>query len=124
MTTMISMVWLFLSAVSAMALSWTPLQATADMHACHNGTGVEPRRAFLSNTLGSNMVLQRAPQQAVVWGFAAPGTVVKTTMDQAIHLTTAADGNGVWRQRLPATDASNKSHTMKFLASSGESAQM
>jgi hypothetical protein len=36
--------------------------------------------SFLSATLGSHMVLQRAPQQAVVWGFTAPGAKVTTTM--------------------------------------------
>ena len=47
-------------------------------------------KTLLSSTLGSNMVLQRAPQQAVVWGFAAPGTAVKTTMDAKTTLTTTA----------------------------------
>ena len=30
---------------------------------------------FLSATLGSHMVLQRAPQNAVVWGFTSPGAI-------------------------------------------------
>ena len=29
-----------------------------------------------SNVLGDGMVLQRAPQQAVIWGFAEPGSII------------------------------------------------
>ena len=32
----------------------------------------------LSNTLGSDMVLQRAPSSAVIWGFGTPGVVIRT----------------------------------------------
>eukprot|EP01052_Picozoa_sp_SAG31_P025383 SAG31_NODE_2221_length_6156_cov_5.333994_8_plen_244_part_00 len=65
-----------------------------------------PLRNFLSRTLGSNMVLQRAPQQAAVWGFAKAGTTVTTTMDALAPMLTKADSEGVWRQRLPATAGS------------------
>jgi hypothetical protein len=34
----------------------------------------------LSNTLGDGMVLQRAPQQAIVWGFGAPGDTITTQL--------------------------------------------
>jgi hypothetical protein len=36
-----------------------------------------PTKAFLSKTLGNNMVLQRAPKQAVVWGFVAAGLLTR-----------------------------------------------
>lgn len=83
-----------------------------------------PIRSFLSQTLGSNMVLQRAPQQAVVWGFAAAGTEVTTQFDARKPMSTKADADGVWRQVLPATEASGEPHTLNFKASTGESAQM
>ena len=33
----------------------------------------------LSNTLSSDMVLQRAPSSAVLWGFGTPGVVMMET---------------------------------------------
>jgi len=85
---------------------------------------VEDDRPFLSSTLGNNMVLQRAPQRAVVWGFAAPGTVVNTTLDDSAPMTTVADAAGVWRQQLPAVESSHKPHTLAFRAASGEVARL
>ena len=41
---------------------------------------------FVSQTLGNNMVLQRAPAQAVLWGFAGIGGTVTVTMDSAPRL--------------------------------------
>eukprot|EP00316_Scyphosphaera_apsteinii_P014554 CAMPEP_0119321614 /NCGR_PEP_ID=MMETSP1333-20130426/55891_1 /TAXON_ID=418940 /ORGANISM="Scyphosphaera apsteinii, Strain RCC1455" /LENGTH=70 /DNA_ID=CAMNT_0007328621 /DNA_START=154 /DNA_END=363 /DNA_ORIENTATION=+ len=70
------------------------------------------------------MVLQRAPKQAVVWGFVAAGTVVTTTMDSIHIMTTAADANGSWKQTLPATEASSTAHNFTFHAVTGESARM
>ena len=94
---------------------------------------------FLSATLGSHMVLQRAPQQATLWGHTAPGATVTTTMarstayparrhrdgdsDQAaipqlpqvFHCTAGADGT--WRQQLPAVHASTDAYTFTFASS-------
>ena len=65
---------------------------------------------FLSATLGSHMVLQRAPQQAMVWGHTAPGAKVTTSMASGSGATavmaTLAGADGTWRQKLPATQAS------------------
>jgi len=83
-----------------------------------------PHNSFLSATLGSNMVLQRAPQQALVWGFAASGTVVTTTMDGKTKLTTTAGTDGIWRQKLPPQPASDKAHYFAFTSSAGQSAEM
>ena len=98
---------------------------------------------FLSAALGDHAVLQRAPQQAVVWGFTAPNATVTTTMapsdrsicDQAVsdglllssrcHLqtfTVVAGTDGTWRQRLPATGASATPFHFTF-ASSNSSAE-
>ena len=88
-------------------------------------TSAPPRRSFLSATLGSNMVLQRAPQQAVVWGFTTPGATVSITMDDASPpMTSKAGANGIWRQTLPAMEASEEPHKLSFNASTGERAQM
>lgn len=80
---------------------------------------------FLSATLGSHMVLQRAPQQAVVWGHTAPGAKVTTMMtkvgreeDTALKLVTTAAADGTWRQLLPATAASKEPYSFQFSSSS------
>jgi hypothetical protein len=85
----------------------------------------DEKLTFLSNTLGSNMVLQRAPAQAMVWGFTAPGAKVTTTMSpsndasgqlqQTFVATAAADGT--WRQKLPATSASKTPYSFTFSSS-------
>lgn len=74
---------------------------------------------FLSSTLGDHMVLQRAPQQAVVYGHTSPGAVVSTSFHGQI-LTATADVNGTWRQKLPATEASESAYALEFSSSSGE----
>ena len=52
----------------------------------------------LSATLGDHMVLEAAPKSAIVWGFAAAGTTVTTTLG-AHTVTSVADSTGVWRAR-------------------------
>ena len=44
---------------------------------------------FLSATLGSHMVLQRAPQTAIVWGFTSPGAITSAAPNNP--LSTASD---------------------------------
>eukprot|EP00666_Eupelagonemidae_sp_cell4sb_P010546 gene10546-16887_t len=78
-----------------------------------------PPYHFVSSTLGDHMVLQRGPQQAVVWGHADPNVTVATS-EPAAHrsyisrlpngatLSSTADGNGTWRQKLPAMPASKR----------------
>ena len=78
---------------------------------------------FLSRTLGSNMVLQRAPQQAVIWGAIKAGTAVTTSFGGEVFHTTA-DATGVWRQKLPPTPATATRHTITIKAASGETATM
>jgi len=78
---------------------------------------------FLSSTLGSHMVLQQAPQQAVVWGFTAPGAKVTTVMvsartTQPQTFVCTADSDGTWRQTLPAIAASKTSYNFSFSSSS------
>jgi sialate O-acetylesterase len=57
----------------------------------------------VSNVFGSNMVLQR-DVSATLWGFAEPGTLVKTTIG-GTSLTTQAGKDSVWRQALPVKAA-------------------
>ena len=91
-------------------------------HSAPIKTGIA-KRSFLSSTLGSNMVLQRAPQKAVVWGFVASGTAVTTEMDGVKYVATAS-ADGVWKQALPATQASSTPRRITFTASTGENATM
>ena len=69
------------------------------------------------------MVLQRAPQSAVVWGHTKPFAKVTTTFDSKTLVTTA-DINGTWRQRLPPMPASMKPYTLAFVSSTGETAAL
>ena len=75
----------------------------------------------LSNTLGDHMVLQR-DTPAVVWGFAAATTEIKTTFGGTTY-STATGSDGVWRQTLPATGAGGP-YTIAFSGSDGGSAAL
>ena len=66
------------------------------------------------------MVLQRT-QPATVWGFAAPGTLVKTTF-LGTDFSSTAGPDAVWRQALPAQPATSAPTTITFTASTGEPA--
>ena len=55
----------------------------------------------LNNYFSNNMVLQRAPQQAVIWGYGQPGQVVTVQLDNSnVALVTIPD-SGAWRAKLP-----------------------
>lgn len=77
----------------------------------------------LSRTLGDRMVLQRAPASAVVWGFAPPGTSVKTLFAGTSYTSTAG-ADTVWRQSLPPTPASATGVAITFSASTGATAAL
>ena len=72
----------------------------------------------LSNTLGHGMVLQRAPQQAVVWGFGDPGVKISTSFGSK-ELGATIDDTGLWRIALPPTPAATKGATLTFRGSEG-----
>ena len=65
----------------------------------------DERLTFLSTTLGDHMVLQRAPRQAIVWGFTTPGAKVTTDMAMSgmkgQRMVSVAEHDGTWRQLLP-----------------------
>ena len=80
-----------------------------------------PIKFSLSSSLGSNMVLQRAPQAALVWGFAATGSSIKTTFLGQSY-TSTSDATGIWRQSLPPQAATATPATLSFTSSTGEPA--
>jgi sialate O-acetylesterase len=59
----------------------------------------------VSNTLGSNMVLQRAPLQANIWGWGVEGATVTLTFNKQNFSTQASKTDGSWSITLPATQA-------------------
>jgi sialate O-acetylesterase len=76
----------------------------------------------LSNVFGNSMVLQRAPQRAVVWGFGTEGVAVQTDfLGQILHTTVNTDG--IWKQNLPATVAGGP-YNISFKSSDGSSVSL
>jgi sialate O-acetylesterase len=56
-----------------------------------------------SSMFRDTMVLQQAPKQAKVWGFAAPGATVSVTLDGvALGAAATAASDGRWEALLPA----------------------
>eukprot|EP00927_Polykrikos_kofoidii_P053737 TRINITY_DN48299_c0_g1_i1.p1 TRINITY_DN48299_c0_g1~~TRINITY_DN48299_c0_g1_i1.p1 ORF type:complete len:615 (-),score=61.73 TRINITY_DN48299_c0_g1_i1:62-1786(-) len=78
------------------------------------GTGVEQFR--LAQIYSDSMVLQRAPFNASVWGYSAPGATVELRVGEASAAATA-DSRGVWRASLPPQPASKT--PVELTASSG-----
>lgn len=74
---------------------------------------------LLSNALGSNMVLQRAPQQANLWGWSAPGAEIKVRFNGTTFATTAQSDSGKWSLFLPPTPASGP-HQIDISSSTNE----
>jgi hypothetical protein len=71
----------------------------------------DPCLRLLSTVFGSHMVLQREPQQALVWGNTTAGATV-TTLFNGLTLRAVADVNGTWRQKLPPMPASKRAFTL------------
>ena len=94
---------------------------------------------LVSATLGSHMVLQRAPKQASVWGFAAPRHKVSTALEPSACIgssggigcqlgsrqkfETIADANGTWTQLLPPTKGSATPFTLTISDETNSSAK-
>eukprot|EP01112_Ceratiomyxa_fruticulosa_P020244 TRINITY_DN6848_c1_g1_i1.p1 TRINITY_DN6848_c1_g1~~TRINITY_DN6848_c1_g1_i1.p1 ORF type:complete len:245 (+),score=45.24 TRINITY_DN6848_c1_g1_i1:1001-1735(+) len=72
-----------------------------------------------SNTLGNNMVLQREPSTANIWGWANPNDAVKTTFRNENYAVTA-DKNGAWLISLKPTPAGGPYTITVTSSSSGE----
>jgi hypothetical protein len=90
------------------------------------GGGPPPlSRALLSHTLGDGMVLQRAPQSAMIFGYAPAGTTVTTTFDgHALEPLSTADASETWRQALPPTAGGGPPHDIAVSASTGHNATL
>jgi hypothetical protein len=71
----------------------------------------------VSNTLASNMVLQRG-RPAPIWGWHSAGAKVAVAFDGATHSATAG-ADGLWKVALPAQEASLVSKTIE-ISSGGE----
>ena len=69
----------------------------------------------VSNTLGSNMVLQRG-KPAPIWGWAAAGTKVSVSFGEKKLSAVAAAGDGLWKVQLPAQEASLLPKSINIIA--------
>jgi len=76
--------------------------------------------SFLSNALGSHMVLQRAPQRANLWGWTQAGTTVSVVFNSKTYTSRAAT-DGSWNVFLDATAAGGP-YKISVTSSRGESA--
>lgn len=77
----------------------------------------------LPTVLSSNMVLQRAPHTARLWGFAKPLDMVYMALDGEDVGNTTADSQGNWLMTLEPQPAS-QNRAIKFTSSSGETVKM
>ena len=68
--------------------------------------GSAPTPLRLNNLFSNNMVLQRAPHQAVVWGYGEPGRTVNVRLDNQSAIPATVSNVGAWSVQLPATEAS------------------
>lgn len=73
----------------------------------------------LSNTLGSNMVLQRN-RPIPLWGWATPGATIITSFREKKYTTSASADDGLWKQIIPKQTASLSPITILFSSSTGE----
>ena len=74
---------------------------------------------------GSNMVLQQAPQQAIIWGFTnKTGVKVSASLDGGAAMTATSGTDHTWRITLPATPASTTPHKIAISSSAGDAATL
>jgi len=73
--------------------------------------GIAIAPPFVSNTLGSNMVLQQAPQSANLWGQSQAADTITVNFNSQNYQTTS-DSNGFWLISLPPTPASFNAYTI------------
>jgi sialate O-acetylesterase len=78
----------------------------------------------LSNTLGDGMVLQRAPQAAIVWGFGAAGSSVAASLDGEPLPAVFTGSDSIWRVQLPPMPARSEPSTISFVSSDGDHASL
>ena len=59
----------------------------------------------LPTFVDSHMVLQRAPMSARLWGWSAPGSQVRATLNNNISVVATTGAAGNWSLDLPPQDA-------------------
>jgi len=74
---------------------------------------------WVSNTLGNNMVLQRAPAKANIFGFATPNDNITVTFNNNNYVATAVGGS--WSVSLPPTEAGGP-YTITIVTQEGDKA--
>jgi len=79
--------------------------------------------SFVSNALGSHMVLQRAPARANIWGWTNPSTAVHVTFGTQQLSATSDARTGAWNVFLPATPAGGP-YTISVKSDSGQTASL
>ena len=82
-----------------------------------------PTKSFLSSTLGSHMVLQRAPKQAALWGWCSPTQAVTVQLDQQPAVRATADGTGFWKVTL-APQSAGVGHVIVITCADGARAML
>jgi len=78
--------------------------------------------SFISNALGSHMVLQRAPQRANIWGWSSAGDHIVLNLNDTSYNTIAAS-DGAWNILLDPTAAGGP-YTISVSGSSGTKAML
>ena len=89
-----------------------------------SGPTPTPTRAFVSRTLGSNMVLQRAPKSAVIFGAVKDQSEKVSLSFKGQKIEAVVSPDGTWRATLPPTPASKTPLSIDIQSSSGESATL
>lgn len=87
-------------------------------------SALEARGFNLSNTLGDGVVLQRAPQPAIVWGFGAVGSSVTASLDGVPLPAVSTGTDSIWRIQLPPMPARSEPSTISFVSSDGGRASL
>ena len=65
------------------------------------------------------MVLQRGPQQAILWGYGpSPGSNVTVLLSGKTSITVKVDNGNTWRVKLAAV-TDTKPHTISAMSSAG-----
>jgi len=80
------------------------------------------QNSFISNALGSHMVLQRSPLRANIWGWTTPGATVTVVFKAKQYQATAA-ASGLWSVLLEPTIAGGP-YTITATSTSGASASL
>eukprot|EP00937_MAST-01D_sp_MAST-1D-sp2_P004805 g4805.t1 len=101
------------------------VSATFAAGACspHGGCGDFGGNLTLPLVLDSHMVLQRAPKQAVLWGWCSPAQAVAVQLDQQPAVRATADDTGFWKVTL-APQIAGVGHVIVITGADGARAML